>query len=142
MNVVREEEREWNYKEQKWEIKEAAKYEGEADDQGSFTANIDLREADNDLAKEDNERYQDLHYNAYITDPSTGRTEERQFDLRVTKQPIHVYVILQGFQQNWDRPVSFYVSTSYADGPLLSVTWRFTDGSSPTTMQRRSTPGI
>jgi hypothetical protein len=116
VKVVGQEDRTWNAKERKWDVKEAAKYEGEANDQGVFTTQIDLKEAHRKLADEGYERYQDLHYTAYVTDPSAGRTEERRFDLRVTKQPIHVYLLGQRFGLSWMLPVVLYMSASYADG--------------------------
>src|SRR5262249_34141649 len=52
---------------------------------------------------------------AYVTDPSTGRTEERRFDVRVTKYPIHVYYVAEGSSPR-GLANEFFVSTSYADG--------------------------
>jgi len=52
---------------------------------------------------------------AYVTDLSTGRTEQRRFDLRVTKNPIHVYVSSEPRRNPKMRP-TFFVSTFYADG--------------------------
>src|SRR5262249_493645 len=57
----------------------------------------------------------DLRYAAYLTDTTTGRTEQRRFDLRITKEQIHVYLIERGrFSEG--LPLQFYVSTFYADG--------------------------
>src|SRR6185369_5660500 len=55
---------------------------------------------------------------AYFTDPTTNRTEQRRFDLRVTKDPIHVYLIENDsyWEHNPALPLTFYVSTFYADG--------------------------
>jgi uncharacterized protein YfaS (alpha-2-macroglobulin family) len=36
VRVVREVERQWNYKEQQWDVEEGDKYEGEADASGAF----------------------------------------------------------------------------------------------------------
>lgn len=119
VRVVRESERDWNYEEQKWEAKEEETYEGEADETGRFVARIDLSKAHQQLAAQDDsdERpFRDYSYAAYFTDPTTNRTEQRRFDLRATKEAIHVYVI--GDEENPARnlPVRFYLSTFYADG--------------------------
>ncbi|MDX2032573.1 MAG: MG2 domain-containing protein [Blastocatellia bacterium] len=119
VRVVREREREWNYRQQKWEIDEAEKYEGETDDAGRFVARIDLFDAHQDLKEESYRRFADRTYAAYFTDETTGRTEQRRFDLRVTRDAIHVYVI-GGNQQTKSLPVRFFVSTSYADGTPAS----------------------
>src|SRR6185503_3599978 len=113
VRVVREAEREWNYKEQKWAVDEGDKYEGEADATGMFVAQIDLaNDHDRDYG-----RFNDITYAAYFTDPTTNRTEQRRFDVRVTKEDIHVYVVEDdNFHQHAALPLKFYVSTFYADG--------------------------
>jgi hypothetical protein len=116
VRVVRETEREWNYREQKWETKEGDKYEGETDARGRFVAHVNLREEQDDLKDSDYQRFRDVTYAAYFTDISTGRTEQRRFDLRVTKEAIHVYVSGDIYNQSSRLPLEFYVSTFYADG--------------------------
>ena len=116
VKVVRESEREWNYREQKWEIKEEEKYEGETDEEGRFVAHVALGKEHEDLKDSDWRHFKDVTYAAYFTDTSTGRTEQRRFDLRVTKEPIHVYVTGDTYDQSAGLPLEFYVSTFYADG--------------------------
>ena len=118
VRVVRESEREWNYREQKWDIEEGDKYEGETDAKGVFVARIKLEDAHDDLKDSGYQRFRDVTYAAYFTDPTTNRTEQRRFDLRVTKESIHVYVLLEDYGWNYNRklPLKFYVSTFYADG--------------------------
>jgi hypothetical protein len=116
VRVVRETERHWNYREQKYETEEGDKYEGDVDADGRFVAHINLGKEHDDLKDEDYSRYRDLSYAAYFTDATTNRTEQRRFDLRLTKDPIHVYIIERGSQQTRDFPLEFYISTSYADG--------------------------
>ncbi|MBI1749221.1 MAG: carboxypeptidase regulatory-like domain-containing protein [Acidobacteria bacterium] len=115
VRVVRESERHWNYREQKWEIEEAEKYEGETGADGRFVARIDLSDKHKDLADTDYSRFHDLSYAAYFTDVSTGRSEQRKVSLRVTKDPIHIYVI-EPLGQQEGLPLEFYLSTFYADG--------------------------
>ncbi len=121
VRVVREEEREWNYREQKWDIEEGETYEGETDATGVFTVRIDLPD-EHDLEDEEYHRFKDITYVAYFTDPTTNRTEQRRFDLRLTKDPIHVYVIRSEgyYRQTPKLPVTFYLSTFYADGAPAS----------------------
>src|SRR5262249_26539536 len=113
--VVRETERQWNYREQKWETKEGDKYEGALDDDGRFIARINLAEERKDFNPGSYSRFRDLRYAAYLTDLTTGRTEQRRFDLRITAEPIHVYLIERG-RASEGLPLQFYVSTFYADG--------------------------
>ena len=116
VRVVQETERKWNYREQKWETEEEESYEGETDAQGRFLTRIDLTKAHEALAENAYLSFRDLHYAAYFTDPTTNRTEERRFDLRVTRAPIHVYVIEERQGNPQDGPLEFYLSTFYADG--------------------------
>jgi hypothetical protein len=120
VRVVRETDRKWNYREQKWDKEEGAAFAGETDESGRYVAKIDLAEEQKDLTENDYQRFRDISYAAYFTDASTGKTEQRRFDLRVTKDAIHVYVIgdirgpLEGL------PLEFYISTDYADGTPAS----------------------
>lgn len=115
VRVVRVTGREWNYREQKWEISEAETYEGELDQSGRFVAKVDLSKRHKELAGQDYARFEDVSYTAHLTDLITNRTEQRRFDLRVTREPIHVYVIGDG-KRIRGEPIDVYVSTSYADG--------------------------
>ena len=118
VRVVRELERNWNYKEQKYETKESQEYRGEADADGVFKTNINLDKDLAELTDSDYQRYEDLKFAAYFTDATTNRTEQRRFDLRITKSPIHIYVVTDGYEyaQSLRLPLNFYVSASYADG--------------------------
>ncbi|MEP7038693.1 MAG: MG2 domain-containing protein, partial [Acidobacteriota bacterium] len=116
VRVVRETERIWNYNEQKYEIEEAQSYEGVLDEEGKFTAKIDLSEAHKKLAKDDWKRFEDLRFAAYFTNASTNRTEQKRFDVRVSKEAIHIYFLRYFEDVNPKLPFQFYVSTFYADG--------------------------
>lgn len=118
VRVVRETERQWNYREQKWDVVEGDKYEGETDASGAFLARVSLDSDHAELNDSDYRQFQDATYAAYFTDPTTNRTEQRRFDLRVTKDPIHVYLIdnYRFWRHNRKLPVRVYVSTFYADG--------------------------
>ncbi len=121
VRVVRETEREWNYRTQKWDIDEGEKHEGETDADGLFVARFNLAEAQEALSDTDYNRYRDLNFAAYFTDPTTHRTEQRRFDLRVTRESIHVYVATVS-ETNPTLPLRSYVSTVYADGSPAQCT--------------------
>jgi hypothetical protein len=116
VRVVRQTERRWNYKEQKYEIEEHPAVEGELDERGRFVARLDLSGEQKELADASYQRFRDLDFVAYVSDPTTNRTEQRRFSLRLTKEPIHVYVNEGRFRQAKGLPLAFYVSTFYADG--------------------------
>jgi hypothetical protein len=116
VRVVREEERHWNYKDQKWEIDEGDEYQGDLDTNGRFTAHVSLKNDQDDFSDDnDYTRFKDLRFAAYVTDATTHRTEQRRFDLRITPYPIHVYYMPDG-EQTSGLPLNFYISAQYADG--------------------------
>jgi A-macroglobulin TED domain/Alpha-2-macroglobulin family/Carboxypeptidase regulatory-like domain/MG2 domain/A-macroglobulin receptor binding domain/Alpha-2-macroglobulin bait region domain len=115
VRVIRDDEREWNYQQQEWEVHPGKIYEGETNSAGDFVANIDLSKDHKALADDDYLRFRDISYTTYFTDPTTGRTEHRRFDLRLTKDRIHIYVMPAG-ESTVKHTVDFYLSTYYADG--------------------------
>ncbi len=116
VRVVREIEREWDYKSQKYETKEGEVRTGELDADGKFVADFDLTEEHEDFEESGWEKFKDLKFAAYVTDVSTNRTEQRRFDVRLTKKPIHVYLIGDTSNLSKRLPPKFFVTTFYADG--------------------------
>ncbi len=116
VRVVRENERTWSYKEQKYDIDEGESHEGKADESGKYTATFDLSDEHKKLKDKNYSKLRDLNFTAYFTDLTTNRTEQRRFDVRVTKEAIHVYFIGEHENYNADLPVKAFVSAFYADG--------------------------
>jgi hypothetical protein len=116
VRVVRETSREWNYRDQKWEMDEERSIQGEFDSDGKFQAVVDLDDEQDRLSDRSYQRYSDLRYAVYVTDSTTNRTEERRFDVRITREPIHIYVGGDVRRQPKSLPLEFYVSAFYADG--------------------------
>ncbi|HUK29622.1 MAG TPA: MG2 domain-containing protein [Candidatus Acidoferrum sp.] len=115
VKVVQESGRSWDYKKQKWDIDEGEVYEGETDSEGKFVAHVDLGDEHSDL-RDDDRQYRDIHFAAYFTDNSTGRTEQRRFDIRLSRNPIHIYFTPSYLSEAKGLPMEFYVTTDYADG--------------------------
>ena len=114
--VVQENERRWNWREQKYEAEEKQSVEGAANAEGKYIAKIDLSEELAELRSSSWQRFKDLHFAAYFTDLTTNRTEQRRFDIRLTKEPIHIYLIQIREPIIRNLPFTAYVSTFYADG--------------------------
>jgi hypothetical protein len=116
VRIVREARREWNYREQKWEAEEGQAQEGELDAKNEFRATLNLSKDHSDLEDTGWKRFEDLRYAAYVTDASSKRTQERHFDVRISRDAIHLYVLnIGGALPIGLRPV-FYLSSSFADG--------------------------
>jgi hypothetical protein len=115
VRVVEESDRHWNYRKQQWEAEEGQVKLGELDRDGHLTAHFDLSKSHDDLKDDDYRQFRDVDLAAYVTDLTTGRTEQRRFALRVTKNPIHVYVNPSPSHSK-KMPPTFFVSTFYADG--------------------------
>ncbi len=116
VRIVQENKREWNWKEQKYDIDEGQIREGPTNAEGTFTAKFDLKDEQDGLKEDDWRKYRDIHFAAYLTDLTTNKTEQRRFDIRVTREPIHVYLIGASNSHHPNLPVIAYVSTFYADG--------------------------
>ncbi|MDM7922317.1 MAG: hypothetical protein QUS14_08440, partial [Pyrinomonadaceae bacterium] len=115
IRIVEEKSREWNWKEQKYETDEGQVREGELDAEGKFTVKFD-QEVEFDDDEDDWPRYRDIKYAAYVTDASTNKTEQRRFDVRVSREPIHVYFVGKEWDVPSRLPIEGYISTFYADG--------------------------
>ncbi len=137
IKIVQEKARRWDYKNQKYEAEEGETIEGETDAEGKFTGQISLSEAQENLAEDEWKRFDDVKFAAYFTDLTTNRTEQRRFDVRITKEPIHVYFIRQNADPNPKVPFLFYVSTFYADGTPVKCDLQVEGNYSGTTLQTK-----
>ena len=119
VRVVRQDNGEWDSKTGRWTAEESNPVLGEFDNSGRFVAKLDLQ-PDAKFEESDYARFKDVNFAAYVTDPSTGRTEQRRFKLRVTVQPIHLYVAAVTYEPN-GRPRNIYITSAYADGNPASI---------------------
>ena len=115
VKVAREAERHWNNKTYQYDVEEGEMYRGEIDASGKFIAKIDLKEQHEEFKGSERSKFEDIHFSAYVTDATTGRTEQRKFDLRITREPIHLYLI-KDEKYAPHQPIDCYVNASYADG--------------------------
>jgi hypothetical protein len=124
VRVVEESERRWNWQAQKYDITEKQAFEGGTDAEGKYVAKVDLSAEFDDLKQSSWRRFDDIHFSAYLTDLTTNRTEQRRFDVRISKEPIHIYFIRKyNGELSQKLPVTAYVSTFYADGtPVVCET--------------------
>lgn len=83
------------------------------DAHGDAELRLDMKDDFSNLKNDERKRYQDIDFRAMVTDTSTGRTEPRNFKLRITRYPVHIYLNHMGGN---DREGDYIVSTSYADG--------------------------
>lgn len=118
VRVVRVAEQIWNHREQKYDIEEREVFKGELGSDRTFSVRVPLAADTKELAERSYGQFNDLNFTAYVTDASTNRTEQRHFNLRVTKEPIHVYAMRPGdpYDESLGVPLTLYVSTFYADG--------------------------
>src|SRR5580658_6037394 len=120
VKIVRQEDRHWDYAKQKWEVDESQPVEGELGSAGHFKGTIALTDDFKTFQQNSAERFDDATLAAYLTDSSTGRTEQRRFKIRLTAQPIHLYLITARGTASGE-PILIYVMSSYADGVPASV---------------------
>ena len=116
VRLLREASRKWNYADQKWEAEEEVIQEGEFDAQNQFHAALDLSREHARLQNSDWERFEDIRYFVYVTDSSSKRTEERHFDVRISRDALHLYVLNVPTGLAAGLRPEFLVSASFADG--------------------------
>jgi uncharacterized protein YfaS (alpha-2-macroglobulin family) len=120
VKVVKQDDRHWNAKEEKWEAEESDAVEGEFDASGRAILPFRLATSFEGLSEARYQRFRDLAMAAYVTDPSSGRTEQRRFKVRVTSEPVHLYLTADS-EYSPEQPLRVYVTASYADGTPASV---------------------
>jgi hypothetical protein len=121
VRLVWQRDRHWDFKQQKWLTEESNAIEGTFDKEGRFEAKLDLQAEFKDFNPEDYSHYEDLILAAYVTDLSTKRTEQRRFRIRLSEQPIQLYIISGDSWSTAEAQPSLYVTSSYADGTPASV---------------------
>lgn len=119
VKVTRSDQQTWNARSHKDETKNDTLAEGQAGEDGTYIADLDLADDQEELQRDNGPRFRDVHLAAYYTDPASNRTEQRRFDVRITREPIHVYIITG--EPVGNAPVPIYVSTDYADGTPAST---------------------
>ncbi|HEV8484286.1 MAG TPA: MG2 domain-containing protein [Blastocatellia bacterium] len=62
------------------------------------------------------QQFVDRTYSAYVTDATSGRTEQTRFTLRVSREALHLYIRMAQGNAIEELPVEFYVSAYYPDG--------------------------
>ncbi len=92
---------------------EEALLAGNLDADGLFRGTIAAEDLPNGA------RFEDRHFTAYVTDASTNRTEQRKFDLRISRDTLHVYVPRMDYSNTGRR---LYVTTYTPDGKPASST--------------------
>jgi hypothetical protein len=121
---------EWSPRTLRMDKVEAAEQTASLDSAGDAEVRLDLKRAFDDFRHEDNRRYLDVAYRAIVTDTSTGRSEPRNFTVRLTHEPVHIYLRALGSS---DRGGDYLVVTSYADGApaecRMTLDWVANDSS-------------
>jgi hypothetical protein len=120
VKIVKQDDRQWNAKEEKWEAEESDAVEGEFDSSRKVILPFRLEKSFEGLPESRDQRFQDLTMAAYVTDLSSGRTEQQRFKVRVTSGPIHLYLTADS-EYSPEQPLRVYVTASYADGTPASV---------------------
>lgn len=102
----------WTYASRNEEMSQVPAAEGQLDEAGVFRAVFDAG-ADIQWDGDPSARFEDLDFTAYVTDELTGRTEKKRFQLRISREPIHIYLEAN---QPFEGVRESYLTTFYADG--------------------------
>ncbi len=113
VSIAHARDEEWNPKTQRYEKTREVGQSAALDANGDAEMHLDVKTDFDDFKDSANDRYRDVEFRAIVTDLSSGRSEPRKFTVRLTHDPIHIYLNeLEGNQ----REGEFIVNTSYADG--------------------------
>jgi hypothetical protein len=104
---------EWNPKTREWDKSDKPEQSATLDSNGDAELRLDLKDKFEDFKDRDYERYEDLDYRAIVTDPRSGRSEPRKFLVRLTHDPVHIYIRLLGGS---DKEGEFLVTANAAEG--------------------------
>jgi hypothetical protein len=113
VKLVRADAAEWNPKTGRYDEPKAYEDHAALDANGDATLSLKVEEEFDRLKSDSWERYRDVEYRAQVTDATTGRTEPRNFTVRLTKEPVHIYLNPIGSNE---RDGEYILSTSFADG--------------------------
>ena len=117
IRIVRQEGHWWDKRRRITVVEAGEEIAGSTGRKGEFAARLEVDGFFETLADEprrDDPFHRDLAYDAYFTDSSTGRTEQRRFTVRLVKNEIHIQTI--DFIQSPGSSVQFYLKTVYANG--------------------------
>jgi hypothetical protein len=114
VRVVKAESR-WSWGKRRESSSDQPVAKGEAGADAAFHATLELPDRETWYRG----RFRDTAFEAAVTDPTTGRTERRRFELRSSEEPIHVY-LLGDPPRHPALESDIYVSTFGADGTPAS----------------------
>ena len=139
VHLVRAAARRWNRKTGKFEEPDEVEQSATLDANGDTDLHLDLKMDFDGFKDSEYERFNDILYRAIVTDATTGRSEPRNFSVRMTHHPVHICLRkLGGNEHEGD----YLVSTSYANGEptACKVTLEWMDeGSHPSRAATLST---
>jgi hypothetical protein len=127
LRIVRADEHRWNVKTGKFDEPDEVEQSATLDANGDADLHLDVKKDFDDFKDREYQRFNDVLYRAIVTDSTTGRSEPRNFSVRLTRYPVHIYLReLGGNNHEGD----YLVSTSYADGvpAACKVTLDWMDG--------------
>ena len=113
VRLVRADDAEWNSKTGRYDEPKEVEDKAQLDANGDATVTLKVTDEFDQLKSDTWERFRDVKYRAMVTDATTGRTEPRNFAVRLTKEPVHIYLNPIGSSE---REGEYLISTSFADG--------------------------
>lgn len=113
VRLVRADDAEWNPKTGHYDEPKDVEARAELDPNGDATLVLKVDDEYAQLKSDSWERYRDVKYRAMVTDQSTGRTEPRNFAIRLSREAVHIYLNQIGAGAHEGE---YLVSTTFADG--------------------------
>jgi hypothetical protein len=117
VRVAHARDQEWNPKTRQYEKTDEPEQTATLDANGDAEVRLDVKKDYGDFKDGIYEYYQDVEFRAIVTDASSGRSEPLKFKVRLSHDPVHIY--LHRINGN-DIEGDFIVSTSSAGGGPVS----------------------
>ncbi|MGA2219381.1 MAG: alpha-2-macroglobulin family protein, partial [Terracidiphilus sp.] len=118
LRIARASDGEWDWRTGTYKEKDKPEETATLDANGDAEVHLNVKGDFDDLKQSDYERFTNIEYRAIVTDATTGRSEPRNFAVRISKDPVHIYLEPMGGD---DHEGDYYLSTSYADGVPASA---------------------
>ena len=104
VRLVRADDAEWNPKTGRYDEPKDIEDKAQLDVNGDATLKLKVTDEFDQLKSDTWERFRDVKYRAMVTDATTGRTEPRNFAVRLTKEPVHIYLNPIGSSEQEEVP--------------------------------------
>ena len=113
VRVAHTDDQKWNPKTHQYESTDEPEQTATLDANGNAEVRLDVKKDYDEFKSREDQRYSDVDFHAVVADASSGRSEPLKFTIRLSRDPIHIY--LRHLDGN-ESEGNFVFTTSHANG--------------------------